>query len=363
MGKTTIEWATHTLNVTTGCDKISPGCDSCYALKMAGRLKLMGSERYQTDGDPRTSGPGFGLALHPEVLEEPDHWRATPRRRVFIDSMSDLFHEEVPDWFIYATWRMVWLHPEHTFMILTKRSRRLVDWFAKVGDTGGLLPPSMLGDDHQRALVMGSGRAVMHEAMVDSWGPPPEGAARPYYDWQEGERWWPVFPPNLWIGVSIENNRYAFRANHLRQLDRAAVRFISAEPLIGPLSALDLTGIDWLLAGGESGTGRAIRPVHPDWVRDLRDRCAANGVSFLFKQWGIYAPHIGHIDSETKGLIAVDADGEWDDFDGNRHGSCTSWDKPATGGHGEAIMQRGSKHRRTLDGREWTEFPDERGES
>lgn len=218
-----IEWTEATWNPTTGCDRVSPGCDNCYALTMARRLKAMGVAKYQTDGDPRTSGPGFGLAVHPDSLSIPERWRSP--RLVFVNSMSDLFHEDVPVEFIDEVFDVMKRTPRHTYQMLTKRSRRLVD-----------LAPAL--------------------------------------DW----------PPNLWIGVSVENARYAFRVRHLQRVRNASIRFVSCEPLLGSVAGLDLSSMDWVIAGGESGTGH--RPVDVRWVRELRDMCAEKDVPFFFKQWG-----------------------------------------------------------------------------
>jgi protein gp37 len=225
-----IEWTGATWNPTTGCDRTSPGCDNCYALALAERLKAMGTAKYQHDGDPRTSGPGFGLTLHPQALAIPLRWRAP--RFVFVDSMSDLFHPDVPDDFIDQVLAVIRQTPQHTYQLLTKRSQRLASLADRI-------------------------------------------------DW----------PTNLWLGVSIESDPYTFRARQLAQVTSAAVRFLSLEPLLGPLPSLDLTGIDWVIAGGESGP--AHRPVDPAWVRDLRDRTTTAGVPFFFKQWGGRTPKAG----------------------------------------------------------------------
>ena len=221
-----IEWTETTWNPTTGCDRTSPGCDNCYALALAKRLKAMGQPKYRNDGDPRTSGPGFALTLHPDTLAIPHTWRSP--RLVFVNSMSDLFHPDVPLDFIRQVFEVMAGTPQHTYQILTKRSRRLLN----------------LSDD---------------------------------LDW----------PDNVWMGVSVETDRYAFRIDHLRQVG-AKVRFVSAEPLLGPLPDLDLTDIDWLIAGGESGPG--ARPMKEQWVRGLRDHCGDTGVAFFFKQWGGRTP-------------------------------------------------------------------------
>ncbi|MYA84627.1 MAG: phage Gp37/Gp68 family protein [Acidimicrobiaceae bacterium] len=224
-----IEWTEATWNPTTGCDKTSPGCDNCYALTLSKRLKAMGQPKYQRDGDPRTSGPGFGLTIHADTLDVPRSWSAP--RTIFVNSMSDLFHPEVPEPYIRRVFDVIAETPQHQYQVLTKRSRRLAD----VG---------------QRL------------------------------------KW----PPNLWMGVSVENSRYRFRVDHLRCIG-AAVRFVSAEPLLGPLEELDLCEIHWLIAGGESGPN--ARPVEEAWLVDLRDQCTSAGVPFFFKQWGGRTPKAG----------------------------------------------------------------------
>ena len=234
--RTGIEWTETTWNPTTGCDRTSHGCDNCYALTLAKRLKAMGNPRYQNDGDPTHSGPGFGLTLHEDLLELPHRWRAP--RVVFVNSMSDLFHPDIPLDFIQRVFKVMADTPRHTYQILTKRSKRLA-------------------------------------SLADQ------------LDW----------PPNVWMGVSVESSRYAFRIDHLRSVP-AAVRFISAEPLLEPLPHLDLSGIHWLIAGGESG--HHARPMDEAWVLNLRDQCAAAEVAFFFKQWGGRTPKANgrHLDGE-----------------------------------------------------------------
>ncbi len=224
--KSGIEWTDATWNPTTGCDRTSPGCDNCYALTLAKRLKAMGQPKYQRDGDPGTSGPGFGITVHADALDLPRTW--STQRLVFVNSMSDLFHPEVPTEFIHQVFEVMAETPQHTYQVLTKRSKRLAQLAYKL-----------------------------------NWS------------------------PNVWMGVSIENNRYAFRADHLRRVD-CHVRFLSIEPMLGPVPNLGLDAIHWVIAGGESGG--AARPIDPDWVRDLRDRCQDTGVAFFFKQWGGRTP-------------------------------------------------------------------------
>jgi protein gp37 len=227
--RSAIEWTTATWNPTTGCDRISEGCDNCYALALARRLKTMGQPKYQNDGDPRTSGPGFGVTVHPHALSIPRGWRQP--RLVFVDSMSDLFHARVPRKFVREVFDVMADTPQHTYQILTKRSRRL-----------------------------------RHLAPELAW------------------------PPNVWMGVSVETPDQLHRVEDLRTVP-AAVRFLSCEPLLAPLGEVDLAGIGWVIAGGESGRG--YRRVSADWVRQLRDACQRQSVPFFFKQWGGPTPKSG----------------------------------------------------------------------
>ncbi len=224
-----IEWTEATWNPTTGCDRTSPGCDHCYAMTLAKRLKAMGQTKYQKDGDLRTSGPGFGLTLHPQALDIPRRWR--DGRIVFVNSMSDLFHEDVPDEFIQQVFRTMEETPQHTYQVLTKRTKRLT-------------------------------------------------RVAPLLAW----------PDNVWMGVSIETDRYTFRAEDLKETG-SAIKFLSCEPLLGPLPSLNLKGIDWVIAGGESGP--RARPVDEDWIVQIRDECVDAGVRFFFKQWGGRTPKAG----------------------------------------------------------------------
>jgi len=251
-GASRIEWTNTTWNPVTGCDRISPGCDHCYALVLAGRLKAMGQPKYQTDGRPPTSGPGFGVALHPDTLAAPLGWRRP--RLVFVNSMSDLFHARVPDTFIASVFAVMHEADQHTFQVLTKRPTRMA---------------RLLGSERFEGQVV---------AEVMGWRQQHDGLALS----------WPA--RNVWLGTSIESDRYTWRADQLRGTP-AAVRFLSLEPLLGPLPSLDLEGIDWVIVGGESGPDH--RPVDPGWVRELRDRCLAAGVAFFFKQWGGRTPKAG----------------------------------------------------------------------
>ncbi len=242
--KTGIQWTEVTWNPTTGCDRISAGCDHCYALTLAKRLKAMGADKYQQDGDPRTSGPGFGVSIHESALREPYTWR-TPRT-VFVNSMSDLFHARVPLGFVRDVFAVIDETPQHTYQVLTKRSARL----RKVADK---------------------------------------------------LRW----PENLWMGVSVESADALPRVDDLREVG-AAVRFLSCEPLLGPLDRIDLRGIGWVIAGGESGP--RYRPMHLEWARGIRDTARAAGVPFFFKQWGGRTPKA--LGRELDGVV-------WDEMPGS----------------------------------------------
>jgi len=212
-----IEWTDATV---TGCTKVSPGCKHCYAERLALRLRAMGNPRYRD---------GFRVTPHPDQLDLPLRWRRP--KRIFVNSMSDLFHEGVPDDFIAEAFDVMRRAGWHTFQILTKRAQRLKN-----------LAPKL--------------------------------------EW----------PPNVWQGVSVETSRYASRIDCLRQVP-AAVRFLSLEPLLGPLSDLPLEGIAWAIAGGESGPH--YRRVKPEWIRDIRNQCARADVPFFFKQWGGRTPKSG----------------------------------------------------------------------
>lgn len=226
MATSNIEWTEITWNPVTGCDRVAAGCDNCYALALAKRLKAMGAEKYQNDGDPRTSGPGFGVTLHPRALTQPYGWRGS--KVVFVNSMSDLFHAKVPISFIRDIFDVIRETPQHTYQVLTKRALRL-------------------------------------ERVADR------------LEW----------PDNLWLGVSVESDDVTDRIDHLRRTP-ASTKFLSCEPLLSALPGLNLEGIDWVIVGGESGP--RARPMAPDWALDIRDQCAAADVAFFFKQWGGRTP-------------------------------------------------------------------------
>jgi protein gp37 len=208
-----IEWTESTWNPTTGCDLLSPGCDHCYAERMSLRLKAMGNPKYVR---------GFELTLHESAIDLPLTWKKP--QRIFVNSMSDLFHHDVPVDFIQRVFATMSRAHWHEFQILTKRSGRLL-------------------------------------ALSDE------------IDW----------PPNVWMGVSVENIEFKVRIDHLRKTG-AAIKFLSVEPLLEALGPLDLNGIDWVIVGGESGPG--ARPLEADWVRDIRRQCEESRTAFFFKQWG-----------------------------------------------------------------------------
>jgi protein gp37 len=225
--RSTIEWTDATWNPVTGCTQVSPGCDHCYALAFAEHFRGVPLHPYEQ---------GFNLKLHPDRLELPLKWRKP--RQIFVNSMSDLFHKDIPDEYIDNIFQTMVKADWHIFQILTKRSARLA-------------------------------------------------RLAPKLPWS----------PNIWVGVSIETDCYTWRADHLRQVP-AAVRFISAEPLLGPLENLNLDGIHWLITGGESGPKH--RPCDPEWVRSLRDHCLEKQVAFFHKQWGGRTPKSGGRDLDGR---------------------------------------------------------------
>lgn len=208
-----IEWTHATWNPVTGCDKISPGCKNCYADRMSHRLQAMGNPNYKN---------GFALTLQPHMIDRPLEWK-TPMR-IFVNSMSDLFHKEVPLDYIKAVFDVMRQAHWHQYQVLTKRADRLEELSVEL-------------------------------------------------EW----------PPNVWMGVSVENAEYTFRIDHLRATG-ACIKFLSVEPLLGPIPNLNLTDIDWVIVGGESGPG--ARPIEETWVLDIRDQCLEAVKAFFFKQWG-----------------------------------------------------------------------------
>ena len=214
MQRSSIEWTEATWNPVTGCTQISPGCAHCYAKTFAERFRGVPGHPYEN---------GFDLQLRPERLDQPLRWKKP--RTIFVNSMSDLFHPQVPDEYVQAVFDVMQRADHHRFQVLTKRAERLAD-----------MAPTL------------------------------------------------TWPQNVWVGVSVENQRFRSRVDDLRHVP-AAVRFLSCEPLLGPLE-LNLTGIDWVIVGGESGPG--ARPMRPEWALSVRDQCGEADVPFFFKQWGAH---------------------------------------------------------------------------
>lgn len=299
--KTGIEWTDATWNPISGCTEVSPGCDHCYAKTFAERWRGTPGHYFEH---------GFDVQLRPEKLDQPLRWRRP--RRIFVNSMSDLFHDQVPDEYIARVWAVMALAPQHTFQVLTKRHARMrsllnSDRFWKLADISRSSDVARLDADGNPTLT------------------------------------------NVWLGVSTENQQWAdIRIPALLDTP-AAVRFISAEPLLGYIDfsrvpGFNRIGLDlsswWVIVGGESGPG--ARPMHPDWVRSLLDQCTAAGVPFLFKQWGEYRLN-GFLHTETGRSLTAR---EVTPFPANEHGFIP-------------VMERVGKKRagRTLGGRTWDQYP------
>jgi len=290
VGKTSIEWTDASWNPVVGCTEVSPGCANCYAARLAS-TRLRNTYQYKGlavigEGSPRWTGE---LLFLPERLSEPRHWKKP--RRIFVCDMGDLFHEKVDITWIDQVFRMIEDCPQHTFQLLTKRAQNMNAY--------------MLG----RAAVL----------------------------------------PNVWLGVSVENQHFADERIPLLLSTPAAVRWISAEPLLGPIGIRrflfpaayekPVVGLDWVVCGGESGPN--ARPMHPDWARGLRDQCVAAGVPFFFKQWGAYVP-CPYVPCE----ICCGKDHEHESV--------------GLGSDGHVrVMGRVGKHAagRELDGTDWSQFP------
>ncbi|WP_275293192.1 phage Gp37/Gp68 family protein [Amycolatopsis sp. La24] len=335
---TRIEWTDATWNPVTGCTEVSEGCDHCYAKTFAERWRGSAGHYFAS---------GFDVRLRRDKLALPLRWRRP--RRIFVNSMSDLFHKDVPDSYIASVFAVMAACPQHTFQLLTKRPARM---------------RALLNDDSRYGFAW---RATDESTVVKPLGP-----GRPHGDT------WPL--PNVWIGVSVENQRWAENRVPILLDTCAAVRWVSAEPLLGPIdlgalatregpvdallgnldhvrwpdgriTAMDnprpLPRLDWVVAGGESGHG--ARPMHPDWVRSLRDQCDVASVPFLFKQWGAWAPE-SVCASETGAATAryIERDGRT---------RAAAW-----GARGDAVtVQRHGKGRtgRKLDGRTHDQYPTE----
>lgn len=301
--RTGIEWTDATWNPVRGCSRVSDGCRHCYAERVAARFHGPG-QPYEGLIHPSTGAWNGQVKLVPEALQIP--WRWTRPRRIFVNSMSDLFHPAIPFEFVAAVFWIMSVTTRHTYQVLTKRPERMLEffqWLAVYGDEEArehgefmMETARFVGRDQFTDLEWHMGDAVYTAAHTI-----PEIAALPWEPARGGRGGYdncgPGWPyANVWLGVSVENQTTAAERIPLLLQCPAAVRWISAEPLLGPmdLSKIEADGklwidrLDWVVAGGESGEG--ARPMHPDWARSLRDQCAAAGVPFLFKQWGAWRP-------------------------------------------------------------------------
>jgi protein gp37 len=358
------------------CERVSPGCERCYSETNNGRCLPNNGTGLPFD---RRARELVDIFVDENILAQPLHWRSP--KKVFVCSQTDLFGEWVLDGFIMRCLDVMARTPQNTYQILTKRPERMLDFFKRWADLSGetFIPKLARGPEATRKAHP-SGRGQLFASMLESMGTPPEGCAYPTFDWIEGMIRWPKTFRNIWLGVSVEDQKRADERIPLLLQTPAAVRWISAEPL---LDLVDLdrwvnirwqcsgcheyfsdslpldkkcptcgrvgywsgshifngnpgrkfrqrgSGLDWVVVGGESGSG--ARPMHPDWVRSLRDQCQAAGVPFLFKQWGEYIP----VDSKTvnRGSIVVENEQ-----------------------HFERVGKKAAG--RMLDGREWNEYPE-----
>lgn len=284
MAETSIGWtmgddgtAGAVLNPTTGCDRASRGCDNCYAMKMAKRLKLMGAAKYQTDGDPRTSGPGFGVAMHESVIAQPLSWRRP--RRIFLNSMSDLFHPKVTDEFIAKVFGMMALAGRHTFQVLTKRAPRMASLLNRPDFRNAVA-------EHASDLIGSRAWQRWQLDLDDRWTAEQAGPVQQVGVFtSRATLWTPPWPlRNVWLGVSVEDQEQAdARLPYLRRTP-TVVPWLSCEPLLGPLDLAPLAGVAWVVIGGESGAN--ARPAELGWFRSIRDQCVTAGVPLFTKQAG-----------------------------------------------------------------------------
>jgi protein gp37 len=354
--KTGIEWTDATWNPVVGCSVISPGCTNCYAMRQAARIEKMGAAKYAGLTRPSTAGPVWTgtVRLDEAALDQPIRWRRP--RRIFVNSMSDLFHEALPDEAIDRVFAVMALAPQHTFQVLTKRAARMREWTApKRGAAGRII----------EAVETHFPLNDRNPALRDGWR-------------------WPL--PNVWLGVSVERQQEADERIPELLATPAALRFVSAEPLLGPVdlahiatsngvghrdalrgvfksmpanvrAGRDIVGratidvpvghrIDWVIAGGESGPN--ARPCHPDWARSLRDQCQAAGVPFFWKQWGEWTPG-ENVPDNGRHPVKVWFDDRWGD-------ASDDWAEEAD--HGPLLYRVGKRRAGALlDGREHREFP------
>lgn len=324
--KSKIEWTEATWNPLRGCSKVSDGCRNCYAETVANRFSGPGQPYEGTISEGRWNGH---IRLVPEVLIKPVRWRRP--RRIFVNSMSDLFHPDVPFDFIDQVFAVMALAPQHTFQVLTKRPERMMHYLQGLEKRGA------------RQVLADTAEAVSGDEDAGIFVANRIGAGA------TSKPGWPL--KNVWLGVSVENQRAADERIPILLQTPAAVRWLSCEPLLGPVDLSfnvqfehsdnegfgveSIKGIDWIVVGGESG--HKARPMHPDWARSLRDQCQAVGVPFLFKQWGEWAPGMNFPDFIPSSISASDM-GFGDDLN-------NMWrvGKKAAG--------------RELDGRTWDEYP------
>lgn len=358
MQNTKIEWTDATWNPVRGCSRVSEGCRNCYAENIARRFSGPGKPYEGLVSDHGTFNGNIMLAQ--KMLDTPFRWQRP--RRVFVNSTSDLFHDGVPDWYIDRVFAVMALCPQHQFQILTKRPARMLQWFRRDPDLGRIM-----SECHMQSRK----RPYTRRAIPDRRnGYPPAG-------WEicSAAHQWPL--PNVWLGVSVENQKAADERIPLLLQTPAAIRFISAEPLLGPVDLTDLHGsdsesfcidgltgdevecyygdrfprfnrVDWVIAGGESG--KNARPMHPEWARSLRDQCAAADVPFFFKQWGRWAPVDLAGEEGAHDWFIVAHNGDHDIPDG----------RAPDARQGEVAMRPTTKAKagRTLDGRTWDQYPE-----
>ena len=284
---TKIGWTDASWPIVTGCTHISEGCDHCYAAKLtSGRLKHLPAYEGLAEGG-KFNGQ---VRLLPDRMTWPYKWRKP--RRIFVSDMADLFHASVPDGFIAWAWDVMGQNQQHTFQVLTKRHARLRAFARRWADQAEDGGPKLVRGPEATAAAHPSGRGQLFAAMLREMGTPPEGCAYPTFDWMEGQRWWPSDLFNVWMGVSAENQKW-FDIRTESLLDTpAAVRFVSAEPLLGPIrmraslmvgAALDpKPGINWVIVGGESGPGH--RPMDIGWLESIVSQCRDADVPVFVKQ-------------------------------------------------------------------------------
>lgn len=356
--KSAIEWTDATWNPIVGCSIVSPGCTNCYAMKTAG-ARTKHTAKYQGLTQPSKAGPVWTgeVRFWEKALTDPLKWREP--RRVFVNSMGDLFHEDVPDEWIDKCFAVMALAPQHTFQILTKRPERMREYLTALvrGPWAGRV--TVVEDDgstHPGTDV----QMRVHSAMCDALATAPADALNRAAAWQDEHyphgdgfiRKWPL--PNVWLGVSCEDQERADQRIPLLLQTPAAVRFISAEPLLDAIRLMwswlpddveceiegrvKTSGLDWVIVGGESGPG--ARVMHPDWARSLREQCTVRRVPFFFKQWGAWEPRAELSSEEAESLELQNRYEFLDDCH---------------------FIKTGKKDAgRALDGRTWGQYPEAR---